>query len=80
MNHQFVWTENRPTMSGGLIEAIWETLVVLAVAAAISIGLISLSTHLNETQIARASGVEMAQAAAKSMPSGPAKAAAIDIE
>jgi hypothetical protein len=37
-------------MSDGLIEAVWETLVALAVAAAICAGIISLSAHLNEAR------------------------------
>jgi hypothetical protein len=42
-------------MSDGLIEAMWETLVALAVAAAICIGITSLSACLNEARTTRAS-------------------------
>jgi Tfp pilus assembly protein PilV len=76
MNHEFVRTEHRLTMSAGFIEAMCETLVALAIAAAICVGVISLSVHLNETQIARASAANTVQAAATTMPSGPAKDAA----
>jgi Na+-translocating ferredoxin:NAD+ oxidoreductase RnfG subunit len=81
MNHEFVGTEHRPI--SGFIEAMWETLVALAIAAAICVGMISLSVHLNEAQIARASAADTAQAAAATIPSGPAKDAlrnSIDIE
>jgi hypothetical protein len=75
MNHEFVGTKLRPTLSGGLIEVLCETLVALAIAAAICVGTVSLSVHLNETQIARASAADTPQAAAATMPSGPAKGA-----
>jgi hypothetical protein len=42
-------------MSDGLIEAMWETLAALTVAAAICIGITSLSACLNEVRTARAS-------------------------
>jgi hypothetical protein len=73
MNHEFVGAEHRPTLSGRFIEALCETLVALAIAAAICVGVISLSVHLNETQIARASAADTAQAPAATMPSGSAK-------
>jgi hypothetical protein len=76
MNHESVGTEHWQTMSGGLIEAMWETLVALAIAVAMCAGTISLSVHLNETQISRASAADAAQAAATTLPSGPAKDAA----
>jgi hypothetical protein len=76
MNHEFVGAEHRPTLSGSFVEALCETLVALAIAAAICVGVTSLSVHLNETQIARASAADMAQAAAATTPSGPAKTAA----
>jgi hypothetical protein len=79
MNHEFVGTEHWPTMSGAFIEAMCETLVTLAIAAAICVGTISLSVRLNETQIARASVADTAQAAATSMVSGPAKDAAAQL-
>jgi hypothetical protein len=71
MKHLFVGTE-----PGDFIEAMWETLIALAIAAAIGVGMVSLSVHLNEAQIARASAGDTAQAAAATMPSGPAKTAA----
>jgi hypothetical protein len=40
-------------MSDGYIEEIWETLIALATAAAIGIGVVSLAAHLNETRAAR---------------------------
>jgi hypothetical protein len=39
-------------LSVGFIEALSETLVALAIAAAICVGVMSLAVHLNETQIA----------------------------
>lgn len=68
MKHLFVGTE-----PGDFIEAMWETLIALAVAAAICVGMISLSVHLNETRIASAVGT--AQAAAGTLPSNAAKTA-----
>ena len=45
MNYQF---ENRSTLFSGVFsETLWETLVMLGVAAAICISLIGLSAHLN---------------------------------
>jgi hypothetical protein len=78
MNQLFVQTEQGSKMSDGLIEAMWETLVALAVAAAICAGIISLSAHLNEARIARTS-VDMAQAAITATPSGPAESAALHL-
>lgn len=71
MKHLFVGTE-----PGDFIEAMCETLVALAIAAAICVGVISLSVHLNETKIARASAANTVRAAATTMPSGSAKDAA----
>ena len=51
--------------SGGYNEAIWETLIALAMAAAISIGLISLSAHLNEVQTLREAGAGALQSTAE---------------
>lgn len=64
-------------MPEGLIKAMWETLVALAIAAAICAGIISLSVHLNEARIARTS-VDMAQATAPATPSGPAAASQLN--
>jgi hypothetical protein len=43
-------------LSGGLIEAMWETFIALGPAAAISISVISLSSHLNEVNKVRETG------------------------
>jgi signal transduction histidine kinase len=51
------------------IEATFETLFALAVAAAICVGVISLSVHLNEARSAHGPVAEMAQAAAATGPS-----------
>jgi len=75
MNALFVQTEQRSKMSDDWIEAMWETLVALGIAAAICAGIVSLSTHLNEARIARTS-VDMPQAAAAATPSSPAETAA----
>ena len=48
-----VRNEHGPTMSGGFMEAMFDTLIALAIAAAICVGVISLSVHLNEARIAR---------------------------
>ena len=37
----------------GFVEALWETMVALATAAGICVGIISLAAHLNETRAAR---------------------------
>jgi uncharacterized membrane protein YccF (DUF307 family) len=74
MKHLFI--NVGPKMSGDFIEGMWEMLIALAIAAAICVSMISLSIHLNETRIARASAVETAQAAAAILRSSPAKAAA----
>jgi hypothetical protein len=76
MKHLFIKIEHEPKMSGDFIGGMWETLIALAIAAAICAGMISLSVHLNETRIARASTVETAQAGAAILRSSPAKAAA----
>jgi hypothetical protein len=76
MKDLFVGIEHRPTMSGGFIEALCETLIALAIAAAICVAVISLSVHLNEAGIARASAANTAQAAATTMPPVAAKDAA----
>jgi hypothetical protein len=76
MNHLFVGIGRRPTMLGGFIEALCETLIALATAAAICIAVISLSVHLNEAGIARASAANTAQAAATTVPPVAAKDAA----
>jgi hypothetical protein len=39
--------------SGAFMEAIWETFIALAITAAISISLISLSAHLNQAKVLR---------------------------
>ena len=71
-------TERRATMlSVGFIEALSETLVALAVAAAICVGVMSLAVHLNETQIARMSAANAAEAVAPSLPPVAAKDAAL---
>ena len=62
MNYQF---ENRSTLfSGAFGETLWETLVMLGVAAAICISLIGLSAHLNAARaLPPAVGHSTAQAA-----------------
>ena len=52
-------------LSGGLIEAMWETLIALAMAAAISISVISLSAHLNEAKKLRQAGASTMQSTAE---------------
>jgi hypothetical protein len=81
MNQQS--NENHSTLdllSSGLIETMWETLIALAMAAAISISVISLSAHLNEAQKLRQAGASTTQSTAEHrLPSvadiGPAKTA-----
>jgi hypothetical protein len=43
--------------SGGMIEAIWETLFALATAAAICVGVVRLADHLNDARVARNAGI-----------------------
>jgi hypothetical protein len=69
-----VGNEHERTMSDGFIEATFETLFALAIAAAICVGVISLSVHLNEARNARGPAADMAQAAAATGPSGAANA------
>lgn len=42
--------------SGGLVEALWETLITLAMAAGICVSVISLAAHLNEMRAVRSAG------------------------
>jgi hypothetical protein len=58
-----VGNEHERTISDGFIEATFETLFALAIAAAICVGVISLSVHLNEARSARGAAADMAQAA-----------------
>jgi hypothetical protein len=51
-------------LSGGLIEAMWETLIALAMAGAISTSVISLSAHLNEAKKLRQAGASTMQSTA----------------
>jgi hypothetical protein len=59
----------------GFIEAIFEMLVALAIAAPICVGMISLAAHLNKAWIASGPAADTAQAAAATVPSGVASAA-----
>jgi hypothetical protein len=43
--------------SGGVIEAIWETLFALATAMAICVGVVRLADHLNDARVARNAGI-----------------------
>ena len=64
MKLPFAGAATGPGISGGFIEAMCETLVALAIAAAICIGVISLSAHVNEARSARASAAGTLQEAA----------------
>jgi hypothetical protein len=73
--------EIRPTWrlpSTTFMEAMWETLIALAVTAGISISLISLSAHLNEVKKLRESVAvaTMQSGAPSALPSGSALGAA----
>jgi hypothetical protein len=70
-----VGNEHERTMSDGFIEATFETLFALAIAAAICVGVITLSVHLNEARSARGPAADMAQAPAPTGPSSVAGAA-----
>jgi hypothetical protein len=76
MNHLFIRTGHRPILSDGFIEVLCETLVTLAIAAAICVGVVNLAVHLNETLIARTSAANTAQTAATIVPPVAAKDAA----
>jgi hypothetical protein len=68
MNHRFGENDSMPyldLLAGGFIEAMWETMIALAMAAAISISLISLSAHLNEAKTLRESGARTTQSTAE---------------
>ena len=60
--------------SNSFMEAMWETLIALAVTAGISISLISLSAHLNEVKKLRESVAvaTMQSGAPSALPSGSA--------
>jgi hypothetical protein len=54
MERRFSGSDETPNIvSDGFVEAMWEMLIVLGTAAAICIGLVSLSVHLNATQKVR---------------------------
>jgi hypothetical protein len=68
MNHRSGENDSMPhldLLSGGFIEATWDTLIALAMAAAICISLISLSTHLNKAKTLRESGARTLQSTAE---------------
>jgi hypothetical protein len=73
MNHRSGKNDSMPyldLLSGGFVEAMWETLIALAMAAAICISLISLATHLNNAKTIRESGARTMQStAAHRLPS-----------
>jgi hypothetical protein len=50
MKRQLNGFDETPIVSSGFIEALWETLIALGIAAAVCIGVVSLSAHLNATQ------------------------------
>jgi hypothetical protein len=59
MERQFTGADETPGfMSDGYIEEIWETLIALATAAAICIGVVNLAAQLNETRAARGTTAE----------------------
>jgi hypothetical protein len=41
----------------GFVEAIWETVLAVAIATAVCVGLANLSVHINEAQVARTAAV-----------------------
>jgi hypothetical protein len=43
-------------LSDGFLEALWETMIALATAAGICVGVIGLAAHLNETHAVRSAG------------------------
>jgi hypothetical protein len=68
MNHRSGKNDSKPyldLLSGGFIEAMWETLIALAMAAAICVSLISLSAHLNKAKTLREAGVGTMQTTAE---------------
>jgi hypothetical protein len=75
MKRQFTGAdETLGIMSDGCIEEMWETLIALATAAAICIGVVSLAAHLNETRAARGteSSTQAHEAADARLPAGVA--------
>jgi hypothetical protein len=51
MKRRFTGSDETPNiLSDGFIEAMWDLLIALGTAAAICIGVISLSAHLNAAQ------------------------------
>ena len=51
-------------LSDGFVEALWETMIALATAAGICVGVISLAAHLNDTRAARSPVLPSAAASA----------------
>jgi hypothetical protein len=43
-------------LSDGFVEALWETMIALAMAGGICVGVVSLAAHLNETHGVRSAG------------------------
>jgi hypothetical protein len=70
MKHPFNEIGGAPDVSGGFIEAVSETAIALTIAAAVCVGVISLSVHLNEARNVHAPAVKAA-----AMPSGSAEGA-----
>jgi hypothetical protein len=67
MNHRYGGnnsTQYPEFLSGGFIEAMWETSIALTVAAAICVGLISLSAHLDKAKTLREIGAGTLSSAA----------------
>jgi ABC-type nickel/cobalt efflux system permease component RcnA len=43
-------------LSDGFVEALWETMIALAMGAGICVSVIGLAAHLNETRAVRSAG------------------------
>lgn len=52
----------KTTLSDGSVEALWDTLIALAMAAGISVSVISLAAHLNEARAVRSASSVSASA------------------
>jgi hypothetical protein len=60
MKHPFIEIGGIADVSGGFIEAMSETAVALTIAAAVCVGVTSLSVHLNEARNVHATAFEAA--------------------
>jgi hypothetical protein len=63
MNHRQVFAaDDRGLISGSFVEAIWETGIAVATAAAVCVGIVNLASHLDAAREARTAVADAAPA------------------